>query len=186
MKNRFKLKLSVIPWVLLFVLFSYFICVSYSNTIVLLSVTALICAFIKPRYWILPVLVGVLVVVNYGKQYGFELDAARETIWKLAYAGWTESVKTMLFGHGLGSWKLLVSSSHPHNEVLLLLYEIGIVGLGFGLLTLILNLGFVKTRDWAFYGLLLLGASFLTNSMTFYPEQFLGFGIYWGLANANS
>lgn len=175
-KNR--IHLMAIP------LFLFVVLHSYSNTIITLIAIVVIC-FIARKNITLAIFAGLFLIFAiklFGSAYGFGLDSGRSEYWKIAIS---EPLKNMkfLFGYGLGYWQLLHGNlvGHPHNELLLIFFEHGAIGLLFGFCFYFL-MSILKTNNYVFFGFLIISISFLTNSMINYPDMYSVWALWGGMA----
>lgn len=121
--------------------------------------------------------VAILAAVGCALLYNVSGLSGREEIWTSAIQAIMESKFLALFGHGVDSWTTTVSNRHPHNEILHIVYEYGIVGMA--IFAACLGILVFGSKGWPRVGLIALSLTFLTNSGR-YPVIFLCWGILAG------
>jgi hypothetical protein len=115
----------------------------------------------------------------------FAVDLPRFTWWAKAFELSFENVGAVMFGHGVEAWRLICATfqfpPHPHNEIIHILYEFGIVGVFaalFGVISVFVEM--VKKNILAGFGFAVIVASFLTNSGR-YPDMAILASIFAGI-----
>ena len=112
----------------------------------------------------------------------FSVDWVRGSMWTrtICYMSW-------FFGNGVNAFYLqsgligLEGVGHPHNDLLLLLYNYGIVGTLAILVPIVLVVMTAKINKYVFFPFILIVFSGLSNSIIFYPDMYILFAVFLGL-----
>jgi hypothetical protein len=111
---------------------------------------------------------------------GFSLDTGRVEMWAGAWAQITSSFGSFLFGNGYMNWFVRVSSAHPHNEMLMVIYEFGILGAFAFLYAALIPVFFGRRNLWLCMGIVAL-ATFSMSWSIRYPNHLLMVAVLYGM-----
>jgi hypothetical protein len=159
--------------------------IPFSNAVVPITILTLSFWLLYKVNWkiaCIPIAILVFGVIIF-KLHGFEYDIYRIANIKLCLAHAFDGVDSFFIGHGIGSFKLLIADGHPHNELLNILFEQGILGVIVWLVFLSGVLVLSLYNPLFTVGIALFFAATLTNSLRYTDVWFMfsilcGLGIY--------
>lgn len=162
---------------------------AYSNTLLTITVlTIIILIAINGKGNIAFVLLCLSIAVAlFFTDKGFSLDGDRLSMWKAATLKPCSSIKTILFGYGVGFWPLLsgsmglLNAGHPHSELLNIFFDQGLIGIFVWVSFLAIILVLKETDYISKIGVLMIVISTLTNSAR-YPYIFILIAVFCGLS----